>query len=196
MFSAFDSSFRHRDTAWRAIKLWAAALAFVCCAIVKPVYADSAAVIDAGVNDTLALFKKDVVGGAEFLDRAAGVLVFPKVIKGGFGIGGEYGEGALRVGGQTVQYYNTAAASVGLQFGVQSKSFVIVFQTQAALDQFRNSEGWQAGVDGSIAIAKWGEGESITSLESQEPVIGFVIGNKGFMYNLTVEGSKFTRINR
>ncbi|MEM6986568.1 MAG: YSC84-related protein [Pseudomonadota bacterium] len=196
MFSAYESSLRHRDSAWRAIKLWAGTLALVCCAIVKPVYADSAAVIDAGVDDTLALFKKDVVGGADFLDRAAGVLVFPKVIKGGFGIGGEYGEGALRVGGQTVQYYNTAAASVGLQFGVQSKSFVIVFQTQAALDQFRNSEGWQAGVDGSIAIAKWGEGESITSLESQEPVIGFVIGNKGFMYNLTVEGSKFTRINR
>ncbi|MEM7378406.1 MAG: YSC84-related protein [Pseudomonadota bacterium] len=183
----------------RAARGWVALaglLAVVFSVLSGPARADSAAVIDAGTSDTLAQFKADVKGGASFLSSAAGVLVFPKVIKGGFGIGGEYGEGALQVGGKTVQYYSTASASVGLQFGVQSKSLVVVFKTADALSQFRASDGWKAGVDGSIALAKWGVGEDISTLEEQSPVIGFVIGNKGFMYNLTIEGSKFTKIDR
>ncbi|MEM7209945.1 MAG: YSC84-related protein [Pseudomonadota bacterium] len=159
-------------------------------------FADSAAEIEAGVADTLALFKKEVKGGSEYLSKSAGVLVFPSVIKGGIGIGGEYGEGALRVGGKTVAYYSTASASIGLQFGIQEKSLVVVFKTNGALKSFRNSDGWKAGVDGSVAIAKWGAGEDVNTLEDQSPVVGFIIGNKGLMYNLTFEGSKFSRIDR
>jgi len=95
--------------------------------------AKSAAEIDIGVQETLKQFRSEVKGGSKFLSRASGVLVFPSVIKAGFGIGGEYGEGALRVGGKTVDYYNTAAASIGFQIGAQSKSIVIVFMTSQAL---------------------------------------------------------------
>ncbi|HIP52692.1 MAG TPA: hypothetical protein EYH03_01595 [Chromatiales bacterium] len=151
--------------------------------------------IDIGVDATLEHFKKEVPGGKRFLRKAAGVLVFPRVIKAGFGIGGEYGKGALRIGSKTVDYYSTAAASIGFQFGAQSKSVVIVFLTKKALADFRKSDGWKAGVDGSIALVEWGAGEDINTVDMKDPVAGFVFSNKGLMYNLTLEGSKFTRID-
>ena len=119
---------------------------------------------------------------------------FRKFIKAGFGIGGEYGEGALRIGGKTVEYYSTAAASIGLQLGAQTKSIVLVFLTNNALSNFRNSDGWKAGVDGSVALVEWGVGEDINTIDIKDPVVGFVFGNKGLMFNLTLEGSKFTKI--
>ncbi len=158
--------------------------------------AASAEEINIRVDATLERFKKEVRGGAEFLEKAAGVLVFPSVIKVGIGIGGEYGEGALRIGGRTVEYYSTAAASVGFQLGAQSKSVVLVFLTRKALADFRKSDGWKAGVDGSVVLAKWGVGEDINSVDIKDPIVGFVFSNKGFMYNLTIEGAKFTKIVR
>lgn len=156
--------------------------------------AASATEIEIGVKETLKRFRADVPGGAEFLARAKGVLVFPTVIKAGFGIGGEYGEGALKIGGKTVEYYSTAAASIGLQLGAQSKSVVLVFMNHDALKKFRNSSGWKAGVDGSVAVIEWGAAEDINTVDIQDPIIGFVFSNKGLMYNLTLEGSKFTKI--
>jgi lipid-binding SYLF domain-containing protein len=158
--------------------------------------AKSAAEINIGVTETLKQFRKEVRGGDRFLAAASGVLVFPEVIKAGIGIGGEYGEGALRVGGKTVAYYNTASASVGFQLGAQSKSIVIVFMNDRALADFRKSEGWKAGVDGSIAVVKWGAGKDINTVDIKDPVVGFVFGNKGLMYNLTLEGSKFTKLDK
>ncbi|MGD2113100.1 MAG: YSC84-related protein [Gammaproteobacteria bacterium] len=158
--------------------------------------AKSAAEIDIGVQEALRQFRSEVKGGAKFLSRANGVLVFPAVYKAGIGIGGEYGEGALLVGGKTVGYYSTAAASIGFQLGAQKKSIVIVFMTDAALTDFRKSEGWKAGVDGSVALIEWGVGEDINTVDIKDPVVGFVFSNKGLMYNLTLEGSKFTRLEK
>lgn len=157
-------------------------------------HAASAQEIDIKVNSALKRFHDKVSGSHRFLANAAGVLIFPEVIKAGIGIGGEYGEGALRIGGKTVAYYNTAAASVGFQLGGQIKSVVIVFLKQSALNDFRNSDGWKVGVDGSVAVVEWGVGEDINSLDISDPVVGFVFNNKGLMYNLTIEGSKITRI--
>jgi len=150
--------------------------------------------INVGVKETLKRFRNDIPGGGEFLKQAKGVLVFPSVIKAGFGIGGEYGEGALQVGGKTKAYYSTAAASIGLQLGVQSKSVVLVFMTSDALKTFQASKGWKAGVDGSVALIEWGAAEDINTIDIEDPIIGFVFSNKGLMYNLTLEGSKFTKI--
>jgi lipid-binding SYLF domain-containing protein len=152
--------------------------------------------IDIGVDATIQKFCTEVDGGKEFLKKAEGVLVFPSVIKAGIGIGGEYGEGALRIKGKTVEYYSTAAASIGLQLGAQSKSIVLVFLSNKALSEFRNSKGWKAGVDGSIAVVKWGVGKDINTVDIKDPIVGFVFSNKGLMYNLTIEGSKFTKIVR
>lgn len=162
----------------------------------RDVAAASAQEINVGANATLKRFEQEIVGGAEFLQRAKGVLVFPKVYKGGIVVGGEYGEGVLRIDGKNAGYYSTAAASIGFQLGAQSKSLVIVFLTESVLNAFRNSEGWKVGVDGSVAVIKWGVGEDINTLDIKEPVVGFVFDNKGLMYNLTLEGAKFTKIVR
>ena len=165
-------------------------------AILQPVssYAASAKEINIRVDEALEQFGKEVSGGKEFLKNAKGVLVFPKVIKAGFGIGGEYGEGAMRIGGKTVDYYSTAAASIGFQIGAQSKRVLLVFMQDNALKQFRESSGWEAGVDGSVALVELGAGGSLDTTNIKDPIVGFVFGNKGLMYNLTLEGSKFTKI--
>jgi lipid-binding SYLF domain-containing protein len=160
----------------------------------QAVHAASAKEINIKVDSALRLFQKEVSGGSRFLNNAKGVLVFPDVIKAGIGIGGEYGEGALRVGDKTVDYYNTAAASIGFQLGGQVKTVVIVFLEQRALNDFRQSDGWKVGVDGSVALIEWGVGEDINSIDISDPVVGFVFNNKGLMYNLTIEGSKISKL--
>lgn len=167
-----------------------------CLLVPNVVYAASAVEINIGVDSTLKRFHSEVQGGGEFLKKAKGVLVIPKVIKAGIGIGGEYGEGALRIGGKTVEYYSTAAVSIGFQLGAQSKSVVLVFLDDSAMSDFRNSDGWKAGVDGSIAVIKWGVGEDINTIDIKDAIVGFIFSNKGLMFNLTIEGSKFTKIVR
>jgi len=159
-------------------------------------FAKSAKEIDVSVDVTLEQFEKDIKGGKEFLKSAKGVLVFPNVIKAGIGIGGEYGEGALRIGGKTVDYYSTAAASIGFQLGAQSKTVILVFMEDNALKNFQGSSGWEAGVDGSVALIELGTGGAIDTTNIKDPIVGFVFGNKGLMYNLTLEGAKFTQLVR
>ncbi|MEA3240704.1 MAG: YSC84-related protein [Pseudomonadota bacterium] len=158
--------------------------------------AASAEEININVDATLKRFKLLVPGGVEFLQKAKGVLVFPSVVKAGFFIGGEYGEGALRVGGKTVGYYSTAAGSIGLQLGAQSKSVVLVFLQNKALADFRQTKGWKVGLDGSVALVNWGTGGDVNTIDIKDPIVGFVFGNKGLMFNLTLEGSKFSPIVR
>ena len=158
--------------------------------------AKSAMEIEIEVDETIKEFKHKIKGGAEFLKRASGVMVFPTVLKAGFVLGGEYGEGALRIGGKTVDYYSTAAASLGFQIGAQAKSIVVVFMNSEALADFRKSEGWKAGVDGSVALVEWGVGEDINTIDVKDPIVGFVFSNKGLMFNLNLEGSKFTKLEK
>ena len=129
-------------------------------------------------------------------DKAVGILVFPAVLKAGIGIGGEYGEGVLIRKNLPLIFFNTVSASIGFQFGVQKKSQVILFMTQNALDEFLAKNGWEVGIDGSIAIVDVSVAEDINSIVSSSPVIGFVLSNKGLMYNISLEGSKITRIEK
>lgn len=152
--------------------------------------------IDAQVREAMQQFNKHTPAGRELAQKAAGMLVFPSVIKAGIGIGGEYGEGALVVKGKTVAYYQLAAASIGFQLGAQERSQIVLFMNPKVLDDFRQSKGWQAGVDGSVALATLGAGGSIDTETARQPIIGFIFSNKGLMYNLTFEGSKLTRIER
>ena len=156
----------------------------------------SANKIDREVDKTIRVFKEEVNGAQIFLDQAAGYLVFPRVYKIGVGIGVETGEGALRIGGATVDYYRTTAGSIGLQLGAQAKSIVIAFMTTESLNKFRNASGWKVGVDGSIALIDVGLGKTIDTQNVKDPVVGFIFGSKGLMYNLTLEGSKFTKLDK
>jgi len=152
--------------------------------------------IDVGVDVALEKFEKEVGGAKQFLESAKGLLVFPSVIKAGIGFGGEYGEGALRIGGKSVAYYNTIAGSFGFQLGAQAKTIVIVFLEQDALDKFQKSEGWKVGVDGSVAVVTLGAGTTLDTSKMNQPIVGFILDQKGLMYNLTLEGSKFTKLNK
>jgi lipid-binding SYLF domain-containing protein len=152
--------------------------------------------IDASANAALDRFYKQVGGSRELLQRAKGVLVLPGVIKAGIGVGGEYGEGALRVNGRTVAYYSIAAASIGLQLGAQKKDIIIVFLEESALNKFQVSQGWQVGVDGSVVLIDVGANASIDTSKINQPIVGFVVGQKGLMYNLTLEGSKISKLKR
>ena len=164
--------------------------------VVRVSHADTAKETDVSVDVALERFEKDIKGGKEFLQNAKGVLVFPKVLKAGIGIGGEYGEGALRIGGKTVDYYSTASASIGFQLGGQQKTVMLVFMQDEALKQFRDSSGWKAGVDGSVALIKVGADGAIDTTTIKDPIVGFVFSQKGLMYNLTLEGSKFTKLDK
>ena len=155
-----------------------------------------ASAIDRTANESLQEFRGQVNGAQVFLDQAAGYLVFPRVYKAGLGVGGETGEGVLRVGGSTVDYYRVAAGSIGFQLGAQAKSMVIVFMTREALGRFRGSEGWRVGVDGSVALIDVGVGKTIDTDNVRDPVVGFIYGSTGLMYNLTLEGTKFTKVTR
>jgi lipid-binding SYLF domain-containing protein len=152
--------------------------------------------IDAEVRQALKEFRQHTSAGHELSQKAAGMLVFPSVVKAGIGVGGEYGEGALLIGGKTVAYYNIASASIVFQLGAQARSMIVLFMTENALSKFRASEGWKAGVDGSVALATLGAGGSIDTETAKKPIIGFIFSNKGLMYNLTFEGSKITKIDR
>ena len=159
-------------------------------------YAATADEIDASVNASLDRFVKEVKGAKEFLDAAKGVLIIPKVIQGGLVVGAEYGEGALRIGGKTVGYYNIASASFGYQIGAQEKDIIIVFMNKAVLKKFRTGENWQAGVDAKVTVVNVGADESLNTTKFKQPVVGFVFGQKGLMAGATIEGSKFTKLKK
>ena len=159
-------------------------------------FAKSAIEIDTSVDVALEQFHKDVKGADEFLASAKGVLVLPNVVKAGFVVGGSYGEGALRIGGKTVDYYNTLAASWGFLAGAQSVRVIIVFMQDDALKKFQESKGWEAGVDGSVTLVKVGAAGTIDTTNIKDPVVGFVFGNKGLMADLSLKGSKYTKIVR
>jgi len=182
-----------RHSAWLGLLCIGAALA---CLTAPAAQAASAQEIDIKVDAALEKFREKVDGADNFLASAKGVLVFPAVYKAGIGIGGEYGQGALRIGGKTVDYYNTVAGSIGFQLGAQAKTVIIVFMEDKALDKFRNSKGWEAGVDGSVALVELGAGGSLDTTNIRDPIVGFVFANRGLMYNLTLEGSKITKIDK
>ena len=156
----------------------------------------SADKIDREVVKAIEVFKDEVNGSEIFLSQAVGYLVFPRVYKAGFVFGAETGEGALIVAGNTIDYYRTSAGSWGLQAGAQAKSVVIAFMTEESLTKFRDSTGWKVGVDGSIALVDVGVGKAIDTKNIKDPVIGFIYGSKGLMYNLTFEGSKFSKLDK
>jgi lipid-binding SYLF domain-containing protein len=150
--------------------------------------------IDAGVDSTLGRLYNAASGSRELVGKARGVLVFPSVIDAGFGVGGQYGEGSLRVGGHTVGYYSTATGSIGWQIGAQSKAIVFLFMTDQALAKFRSSEGWSAGGDASVALLKVGANGNVDTTTATGQVDAFVLTNSGLMAGATLEGTKVSRL--
>lgn len=175
--------------------LMVSAIAFMGVFFASSLSAKTAREIDVEVNVALERFHKQVMGGAKLIEAAKGVLVMPNVFKGAFLLGGEYGEGALRVSGQTVDYYSTAAGSIGIQIGAQKKDIFLLFMTDEALKQFRDAKGWETGLDGNVAFWKYGAGVREDTTTTKEPIIGFVIDAKGLIGDFSFKGAKFTKLD-
>lgn len=150
--------------------------------------------INAGVDSALSRLYEAAPDSRELVRRAAGVLVFPSVLSVSFGVGAEHGDGALRVGGKTVDYYSTSSGSIGIQAGAQSKSIVLLFMTPDSLAQFRKSNGWTAGADATVAVANIGANGKIDTATMQQPIVGFVLSNAGLMAGVSLQGSKISKI--
>ena len=177
-------------------------LCFILCAVFTVTcfsqtysYAVSANDINRGIDISLKTLREKQ-GPREVLDKAKGVLVFPGVFKGAIGLGGEYGEGALKIGGRTDSYYSIAALSFGLSLGGEKKSIVIAFMTDNALKNFKEGSGWTIGGEGSVAVAVVGAGYEGSVATVNKPIIAFVYGEKGLMYDLSLDGAKVSKINR
>ncbi|HEY6355571.1 MAG TPA: YSC84-related protein [Burkholderiaceae bacterium] len=150
--------------------------------------------IDAGVDSALADLYARSPSSRELVAKSQGVLVFPKIVSAGFIIGGSYGQGALRKGGATAGYYSVGAGSVGLLAGAQSKAMYLLFMTEDALKKFEDSKGWTAGVDASVVMLDEGAAASASTRTMVAPVIGYVRSTEGFMANLSLDGTKFSKL--
>jgi lipid-binding SYLF domain-containing protein len=158
--------------------------------------AKTAKEIDASVDVAIKRFYKQVQGAEKFVKASKGMLVMPNVVKGAFIVGGEYGEGALRIGGKTVDYYNTVSGSIGFQIGGESKDIILLFMTDEALKKFRASKGWEAGVDGNVALISVGSGEQADTTTLKNPIVGFVFDAKGLIADISLKGAKFSKVDK
>ena len=159
-------------------------------------FADTKPELDVGVHETLKAFDALNPHNRQLRHSAAGTLVFPRVTKGGAGIAGEYGEGALRIDGKTVGYYSVSSASIGLTLGAAKRSEVLIFTTQDSLNQFTSSKGWSVGADTGVAMIHGGGGGNYDTDTLKKPVVGFVFAEKGLIGDLSLEGSKIDKIDR
>lgn len=162
----------------------------------EPLYAKAAKEIDASVDVALELFQRDVNDGKNLLQKAKGVLVFPHMIKGGIGLGAEYGEGALRIDGKTVDYYNMINGSLGFQLGGQVRRIYVLFMESEALQEFRADPKWLGGLNASGVLIDMGGEGSVDTMKANRPIMTFVLDQKGLMYDLNLEVGRIKKIKK
>ena len=170
------------------------AMMFIALPHAQPASAASATDINRDATAALKKLYRSTPGAKDLGDKAKGILIFPSIIKGGFIIGGQYGDGALRIGGKTAGYYRSVAASYGLQAGVQSFGYALMFMDDASLAYLDKSEGWEIGTGPSVVIVDKGMGKSMTSTTLKSGVYAFIFGQKGLMAGIGLQGSKITKI--
>ena len=175
----------------RFLMLSLAVTAIVVCGNAN-VRAQKAAELDQQVDQALAKLLADSEAARNLSKVAKGILVFPTVKKAGFMVGGQRGEGALRIGGKTTGYYKTTAASFGLQAGGQKFSYAMFFMTDGALEYLKKSDGWEVGVGPSIVVVDEGAARSLTTSTAKESIYVFFFGQKGLMAGLGIQGSKIS----
>ncbi len=158
--------------------------------------AATTAEIDQRVVATLSEFHALSPANKSLENKAAGMLIFPRVTKGGVGIAGEYGQGVLQVKGKTVDYYSLGSASVGLTVGLANHSEIIMFMTQESLDKFTATKGWSIGADAGITVVSKGTSDAMDSKTHDKPILAFAFAEKGLIGDLSLEGSKISRMER
>lgn len=150
--------------------------------------------LDARVDATRDYLFTNYPGTQGLRDKAFGVLYMPLVTEAGFGIGGSFGRGALRISDVTVDYYSATRASFGLQIGAQQYAHVLFFMTEQALADFRSSDGWAAGAEVRYAINDQAAAAGVDTTTELAPVVAYVFGQSGLIAGATLSGQKYTRI--
>lgn len=156
--------------------------------------AATAGEINRDVDGALQTLYRTTPAAKNLAKVAKGILVFPNIVKGGLIVGGQYGEGALREGGKTINYYRTVAASYGLQAGVQTFGYALFFIDDASLQYLKKSEGWEIGVGPSIVVVDKGAAGSLTTSTIRSGIYAFIFEQKGLMAGIGIQGSKITKI--
>lgn len=154
------------------------------------------AALDKQVSATLDKFYALSDKNKSLVQKAVAVLVFPDITKGGIGVAGEHGDGALQESGKTVGYYSISGASIGLTLGLSHHSQVILFNTPQARDKLVNGGDWSIGADTSVAVMKKGAGGTYDTQSLSKPVMVFVFGEKGLMGDASLGGAKISKIKQ
>jgi lipid-binding SYLF domain-containing protein len=128
--------------------------------------------------------------------KAKAVLVFPGITKGGFMVGGQFGEGALLTAGKTAGYYNTVQVSYGFQAGLQKYGYALFLMSDSALKWIDRSDGWEIGTGPSIVVIDTGAAKALTTTTLQSEIYAFFFDQKGLMGGIGLQGTKITRINK
>jgi lipid-binding SYLF domain-containing protein len=128
--------------------------------------------------------------------KAAAILVFPKIIKAGLIFGGAYGEGVLLKGGQPSGYYNSVSASWGWQAGAQSYGYVVFLMNKKALRYLNRSQGWEVGVGPTVVMMNEGAAKNLSSTSMRDDAYAYVFDQQGLMVSLSIEGTKISHIKR
>jgi lipid-binding SYLF domain-containing protein len=157
--------------------------------------AATASAIDRDAKVALDKLYKNTPDAKVLADKSVAMLVFPSIVKGGFIIAGQFGDGALRKNGKSVAYYRSLAASYGFQAGVQAFGYVLFFMDNASLQYLDNSEGWELGVGPSLVVLDEGFGKNLSTTTLQKGVYAFIFDQTGLMGGMGIQGSKITRIN-
>jgi lipid-binding SYLF domain-containing protein len=160
----------------------------------RSLQAATAEELDSEANNALQTLYRTTPAARDMARVAKGILVFPRIVKGGFIFGGQYGEGALRVGGKTTGYYRSIAASYGLQAGAQTFGYALFFLDDASLRYLKDSDGWEIGVGPSIVIMDEGKARSFSTTTAKSGVYAFFFSQHGLMAGLGITGSKISEI--
>jgi len=178
------------------VGLLAVALAINVTLTAGPADAASKAEINRDVDAALAILYAKDPDARTLTSQAKAVLVFPSIVKAGFLFGAQYGDGALREKGKTVGYYNTVAASYGLQAGVQTFGYALFFMTDSAVQYLASSGGFELGVGPSIVVLDAGAARAFTTTTAQKDMYAIFFNQKGLMAGLGLQGSKISRIDK
>lgn len=134
-------------------------------------------------------------GARALAGKAKAILIFPEIVKGGFIVAGQYGDGALRKRGRTVAFYRSVAASYGYQAGIETFSYALFFLDDDSLSYLNKSDGWEVGTGPNLVIADEGFAKSLSTTTLQTGVYAFIFGQEGLMAGIGLQGTKITRIH-
>ena len=161
----------------------------------RSVSASSASELEQSAQGALKELYRTTPAAKAIGEKAAGVLVFPKILKGGFVVAAQYGDGVLFKHGKVHGYYNSTSASFGFQAGLQKFGYALFFMTEEDLKYLDSSSGWEVGALPSLTVVDVGVARSLSTTTLQKGMYAFFFGQKGLMGGLSLQGSKITRIH-